>query len=208
MSCRYRFIVLDGVEGAGKSTQLERLARRLREAGEEVLITIEPGGTTIGQQIRELLLSPDFPAMTPLTELLLFCASRAQHCDEAIRPALEAGRLVLCDRFSAATFAYQGHAGEVGEDLVVSLDASATRGLVPDMTIILDLPPEEGLHRKFKEGGAASADRIEQNALSFHARVREGFHRYAERYPERTAVVDASRSQDEVFATICELLGI
>ncbi len=208
MAVKHRFIVLDGVEGAGKSTQIQRLAQVLRDAGEDVLVTIEPGGTTIGEHIRELLLSPDFPAMTPLTELLLFCASRAQHCDEIIRPALEAGSVVLCDRFSAATFAYQGHAGELGEDLVVSLDAAATRGLTPDMKIILDLPPDEGLRRKFKEEGAANADRIEQNAPAFHERVREGFHRYAERYPDRTAIVDASGSEDEVFAGVCEVLGI
>lgn len=207
MNCDYRFIVLDGVEGAGKSTQIRRLAESLREAGEDVLVTIEPGGTAIGERIRELLLSPEFPEMTALTELLLFCASRAQHCDEVIRPALEAGKLVLCDRFSAATFAYQGHAGEVGEDLVAGLDAAATRGLVPDMTIILDLPPDDGLRRKFAEKGAASADRIEQNALAFHERVREGFQRYVERYPDRTAIVDASGTEDEVFARICELLG-
>ncbi len=211
MPLKYRFIVLDGVEGAGKSTQLDRIAHRLRASGEEVVLTLEPGGTPVGEAIRELLLAPEYPEMTPLTELFLFCASRAQHCDEVIRPALEAGKIVLCDRFTAATFAYQGHAGEAGEDLVVHLDEQATRGLAPDITIILDLPPEEGMRRKFGGGStvdAATADRIERNRLEYHISVRAGFHRYAERYPDRTVIVDASRSEDEVFAEICELLGI
>lgn len=207
MSCPYRFIVLDGVEGAGKSTQLARLAKALRAAGEDVLVTIEPGGTPVGAAVREILLSPAH-TITPLTEIFLFCASRAQHCDEIIRPALDAGKVVLCDRFTAATFAYQGCAGEAGEELVVKLDAEATRGLVPDMTIILDLPPEQGLLRKFADGGADAADRIERNALAFHERVRAGFHRYAARYPDRTAIVDASGTEDEVFARVCGVLGM
>ena len=208
MSCPYRFIVLDGVEGAGKSTQLARVAEALRAAGEDVLVTVEPGGTPVGEAIRALLLAPDYPQMTPLTEALLFCASRAQHVQQVIRPALAEGRLVLCDRFSAATFAYQGHAGGVGEELVVALDEAATGGLVPDMTIILDLPPEEGLRRKFGDGPGDTADRIERNELEFHRRVRAGFHAYARRCPDRTAIIDAARSEDEVFAAICAALEI
>jgi dTMP kinase len=202
----HRFIVLDGVEGAGKSSQLTRLADALRAAGEDLVVTFEPGGTPVGSAIRETLLSPQHE-ITPLTEIFLFCASRAQHCDRVIRPALEAGKVVLCDRFTAATFAYQGYAGDAGEERVVRLDAEATGGLTPDMTIILDLPPEDGLARKFDSGNAA-ADRIERNELSFHERVREGFHRYAERYPKRTAIVDASATEDEVFERVCEVLGI
>jgi len=208
VSCPYRFIVLDGVEGAGKSTQLARVAEALRAAGEDVLVTVEPGGTPVGEAIRALLLAPDYPQMTPLTEALLFCASRAQHVQQVIRPALAEGRLVLCDRFSAATFAYQGHAGGVGEELVVALDEAATGGLVPDMTIILDLPPEEGLRRKFGDGPGDTADRIERNELEFHRRVRAGFHAYARRCPDRTAIIDAARSEDEVFAAICAALEI
>ena len=207
MALEHRFIVLDGVEGAGKSTQLARLADAIREAGEDVVVTFEPGGTPVGGAIREVLLSPAHE-ITPLTEIFLFCASRAQHCDVVIRPALEAGKVVLCDRFSAATFAYQGHAGEAGEERVVRLDEEATRGLVPDMTIILDLPPQDGLGRKFSGKTADAADRIEQNELAFHERVREGFHRYAELYRDRTAIVDASGSADEVFASLCRTLGL
>lgn len=208
MSCPYRFIVFDGVDGAGKSTQLHRVADALREAGEDVLVTVEPGGTPIGEAVRELLLSPVHREMTPLAEVFLFCASRAQHCDEVIRPALESGKIVLCDRFSAATFAYQGYAGEVGEERVVRLNAEATRGLVPDITILLDLPPEQARERRLGDGGGNAGDRIERNSLSFHRRVREGFHEYARRYPDRTCLVDASGSEDEVFAQIREVLGL
>ncbi len=207
MALKYRFIVLDGVEGAGKSTQIARLADALREMGEDVLVTVEPGGTPVGSAIRQILLSPEHE-IAPLTEIFLFCASRAQHCEEVIRPAVEAGQVVLCDRFSAATFAYQGYAGEAGEELVVRLDAEATRGLVPDMTVILDLPPEAGMRRKFSGDSLDAADRIERNALAYHQRVHEGFHRHARRYPERTAIVDASGSEDEVFARICGVLGL
>lgn len=210
MSCPYRFIVLDGVEGAGKTTQVARLAAALRMTGEDVLVTFEPGGTPVGAVVRALLLSPEYPEMTPLTEALLFCASRAQHCEEVIRPALAAGRVVLCDRFSASTFAYQGHAGAVGEELVETLDAAATGGLVPDMTIILDLPPEEGLRRKFGTDapGDGDGDRIERNTLEFHRRVRAGFHEYARRYPERTVIIDASGREEEVFAAVTAALGM
>jgi len=206
----HRFIALEGIDGAGKSTQLARVAAALRLAGADVVVIFEPGGTPVGAAVRELLLAPEYPEMTPLTEVFLFCASRAQHCEEVIRPALDAGRVVLCDRFSASTFAYQGHAGGVGEDLVVRLDAEATGGLVPDMTIILDLPPEEGLRRKFGPGArpGADADRIERNTLEFHRHVREGFHEYARRYPERTAIVDASGSEHEVFAAVSAALGM
>jgi dTMP kinase len=206
---KHRFIVLDGCEGAGKTTQLGRLAEALRAAGEHLLVTIEPGGTTIGNAVREILLSPNHAEMTPLTEIFLFCASRAQHCDEVIRPALEAGQIVLCDRFSASTFAYQGHAGGAGVELVERLDAEATRGLVPDMTIILDLPPEEGMRRKFGHGPAGdTADRIERNQIEFHRNVREGFHEYARRYARRTAVLDASVPEAKLFEAICEAIGL
>jgi dTMP kinase len=206
-----RFIVLDGVEGCGKSTQLQRLAEALRSAGEDPVVTHEPGGTPVGEAIRQLLLSPDYPLMTVLTELFLFCASRAQHVQQIIRPALDDGRRVLCDRFSAATFAYQGYAGGAGVELAERVDAQATGGLVPDLTVILDLPPEQGLLRKFGEGWPErleGSDRIEQSDLEFHRLVREGFLRYAWRHEERTAVVDADRPPDEVFSDLADLLRL
>lgn len=204
-----RFIVLDGVEGCGKSTQLARLAEALRAEGHDPIITHEPGGTVIGENIRALLLSPDHAEMDALTETLLFCASRAQHVSQVIRPALDAGRVVLCDRFDAATFAYQGHAGGQGVELVERLSAAATGGMCPDLTIVLDLDPAAGMTRKFGGGAAGDlGDRIERNAASFHEKVREGFRLYAERHADRCAVVDASLAPDEVFAEIARLLGL
>ncbi|MCD6359727.1 MAG: dTMP kinase [Armatimonadetes bacterium] len=204
-----RFIVFDGVEGCGKSTQLMRVSEAMRAAGGAPVLTHEPGGTPIGEVIRSLLLSPEHGEMAPLTEVLLFCASRAQHVREVIAPALGEGRVVLCDRFDAATFAYQGHAGGVGADLVERVNAAATEGLAPDLTVILDLDPAEGLLRKFGgEAVADAADRIERNAPAFHELVREGFLLYAERHAERCVVVDAARSPDEVFADIAALLEL
>ncbi len=206
-----RFIVLDGVEGCGKSTQLQRLAVALRESGDEPVVTHEPGGTPVGEAIRAVLLSPEYPLMTVLTELFLFCASRAQHVQQVIRPALDEGRIVLCDRFSAATFAYQGYAGGAGIELAERVDAEATGGLAPDLTIVLDVPVEEGLRRKFGEGWRErldAGDRIERNDLEFHRLVREGFLRYAQQHPERTTVVDGGRSPDEVFLELVDLLDL
>ena len=213
MQTAARFIVLDGVEGCGKSTQLARLAAYLREAGHDPVLTHEPGGTPIGEAIRALLLSPDHPEMDPLTEAFLFCASRAQHVRQVIAPALAAGRVVLCDRFDASTFAYQGHAGGVGVDVVGRVNAEATGGLEPDLTVVLDVDPAEGMRRKFGKdpsgrdaASANGADRIERNALAFHQRVREGFLLYAERHADRCAVVNADRPPDEVFAEIAGLV--
>jgi len=204
-----RFVVFDGVEGCGKSTQLARVAEALRAEGLDPLLTHEPGGTPIGEAIRALLLSPDHPEMDPLTEAFLFCASRAQHVREVIAPALEDGRAVLCDRFDAATWAYQGHAGMIGVGLVERVNADATGGLEPDLTVILDLDPAEGLLRKFGEKALSETpDRIESNALAFHELVREGFLLYAERHADRCAVVDAGRTADEVFAEIAALLDL
>ena len=206
-----RFIVLDGVEGCGKSTQIGLLAEALRAAGEEPVVTHEPGGTAVGDAIRALLLSPEYPDLAPLTETFLFCASRAQHVQQVIRPALEDGRIVLCDRFDASTFAYQGFAGGVGVEVVERLNEQATGGLVADLTAILDLAPEVGMRRKFghaAEETGLGGDRIERHTADFHRRVREGFLEYARRNPDRCAVVDADRSPEDVFADLAGLLEL
>ena len=184
------FIVLDGVEGCGKSTQIRLLADHLRAQGREVVVTVEPGGTPVGQRVRELLLDPQYPEMTPLTEVLLFCASRAQHCDEVIRPALNAGKVVVCDRFASSTIVYQGIAGDVGLAIVRAINAAATGGLEPDLLIVLDLDPAAGMRRKFGDA-AASGDRIEEKSLEFHQRVRQGFLDYAAECGPRAVVIAA-----------------
>ena len=201
MSASPLFLVLDGVEGCGKSTQLRLLAEHLRSLGRDVVVTLEPGGTPVGQRVRELLLDPRYPEMTPLTEVLLFCASRAQHCHEVIRPALAAGKIVVCDRFASSTVVYQGYAGEVDPETIRRINDAATGGLEPDLLIILDLPPEAGLRRKFGDA-AASGDRIEEKSLDFHRRVREGFLEYARHNGPFATVVDASADPAAVHRAI------
>ena len=199
------FVVMDGVEGCGKSTQIALLAERLRGRGRDVLVTHEPGGTPVGERVRELLLDPRYPEMTPPTEVLLFCASRAQHCDEVIRPALEAGRIVLCDRFASATAAYQGHAGGVGVEVVEAVNRVATGGLAPDLLIILDLDPALGLRRKHGDR-AASGDRIEEKSPAFHRAVRAGFLEHARRSGERAVVIPADGEPEAVHDAILKLV--
>ena len=197
------FIVIDGVEGCGKSTQINLLAEHLRAQGREVVVTHEPGGAPVGERIRELLLDPEYPEMTPLTEMMLFCASRAQHCEQVIRPALEAGRIVLCDRFASSTAAYQGYAGGLGLDTVEAVNAIATGGLEPDLLIILDLDPEIGLRRKFGDD-AQAADRIEEKSLEFHRKVREGFLEYARLHGDFSAVVSGDAEPAQVHQAILD----
>ncbi len=200
----YKFIVLDGVEGCGKSTQVELLAQCLQQTGEEVVVTHEPGGTAVGEAIRSVLLDADLE-MSALTEAFLFCASRAQHMQEVIEPALQAGNIVVCDRFSSATAAYQGYAGDLGFELFKQLDEAATGGRRPDMTIILDLEPAKGRNRKQP---AIQPDRIERKDDDFHRRVREGFLEYARQLGPRAAIVNADGSPQQVHQAILEVLGI
>jgi dTMP kinase len=197
------FIVLDGVEGCGKSTQVALLAQRLREAGAMVVVTHEPGGTAVGERIRELLLDPAHPEMTALTEVLLFCASRAQHCAEVIAPALAAGKMVVCDRFSSSTAVYQGYAGGVGMDVVMRVNDVATGGLEPDLLVVLDLDPAVGMARKLG-GSKTPGDRIERKPPGFHQKVREGFLEYARLRPGRAVVVNAEGEPQEVHGRVWE----
>jgi dTMP kinase len=196
-----RFIVLDGVEGCGKSTQARKLAAHLRAEGHEVVLTHEPGGTPVGEAIRELILDPAYPEMDPLAELMLFCASRAQHCRQVIAPALQRGAWVVCDRFSSATLAYQGHAGGLGVAAVQQVNRVATAGLEPDLLIVLDADPRVGWARKFSGKQSDPADRIEQKSLQFHEAVREGFRQVA-RCAKAAVVIDADRSPEEVFSSV------
>ncbi len=190
-----RFIVIEGPEGAGKSTQLRRLGEALRERGHEVVLTHEPGGTPTAEAIRGIFLSGEHRAITPLTELFLICAARAQHVAELIRPALGAGQTVLCDRFSPSTIAYQGHAGGLPLETVRAVDAAARQGLLPDLTVIIDVPAEVGLRRNRSEN---EADRMEDKGPAFHRQVREGYLRYAAEAEERCVVIAGEASPDQV----------
>ena len=196
-----RFIVIEGPEGAGKSTQVRRLGEALRERGHEVVLTYEPGGTPTAEAIRRIFLSGEYAAITPLTELFLICASRAQHVAEVIRPALAAGKIVLCDRFSPSTIVYQGHAGGLPLQTVRAVDEAAREGLAPDLTIIIDVPADVGLRRN---RGDSDADRMEGKGLSFHQRVREGYLKYAEAAQEPCVVVSGGGEADAVAAEVLQ----
>jgi len=194
------FITFEGVEGSGKTTQLKRLGEHLRATGCTVVETREPGGTPAGVAIRSLLLSDPPIALAPAAELLLYLADRAQHVAERIQPALAAGEIVLCDRFSDSTIAYQGFARGLDLERVRDVDAYARAGLVPDLTFLLDVDPSIGLRRVQTRAGAS--DRFEAAPLAFHERVRRGLRELAAAAPERVRVVDATAPVDEVARRI------
>ncbi len=188
------FISFEGIEGSGKSTQAKSLAQHLRTQGHTVLETVEPGGTKIGTKIRELLLEPQ-NHMDPLTELLLYYASRAQHIREVISPAIISNKIVITDRFTDSTVAYQGHARGIDPGIINSLNKIVSPDMKPALTFLLDLDVEEGLRRNRK---AQKEDRFELETVEFHNCVRAGFHQIAKEEPERVRIIDASRSAEEV----------
>ena len=183
------FLTLEGPEGAGKSTLGRELAQRLRERGYEVLETREPGGTAVGTRIREIVLLDLTLEIDPLTEFLLYSASRAQLVREVIKPALASGMVVLCDRYADSSMAYQGYGRGLERRMLEDITYEATAGLRPNLTFLLDVDPAEGLRRASHKGGL---DRLEQADLSFHTRVRAGFLELAAAEPERFAVLDGS----------------
>lgn len=191
-------IAFEGVEGAGKSTQIERLADTLRADGHTVVVTREPGGTDLGREIRKLVLTPRATPPVPLAELLLYLADRAQHIGERIAPALARGEIVLTDRFSASTIAYQGYARQLDIAQIVGLDAAVRRGIAPSLTVLLDCPVDVGLRR------AVGDDRFHREDLSFHQRVRDGFLALARETPESYCVIDAREDADRVHTRILE----
>ncbi len=198
------FITFEGGEGSGKTTQLRLLARRLRAFPEEVVETRDPGGTTIGKEIRTLLLSPESVRMSESAELLLYEASRAQLVREVIAPALARGAIVLSDRFTDSTLAYQGYGRGLDRNLIHRLNQLATAGLRPDLTLLLDVDPQVGLARcaRMASAEATSRDRIEQEPLAFHLRTREGYLALAGQEPGRIRVLDASLSMPAIEVAV------
>lgn len=189
------FITFEGPEGAGKTTQIRQLETELQALGHDVVRTREPGGDRVGEKVRELLLHGDMGAEA---ELLLFAAARAQNVREVVRPALASGKVVLCDRFTDSTIAYQGYARNLPLDLIRQVNTFATGGLIPHRTFLLDLPPAVGLSRQDPD----KQNRLDREDLTFHERVRQGFLDVAAAEPERIRVVDASQPAEVVAAEL------
>lgn len=198
-----RFITFEGVEGSGKSTQLAALGRALVERGLSVVTTREPGGTTLGEAVRQLVLDPRFTGMSARTELLLYGASRAEHVERVILPALASGAIVLCDRFSEATLAYQAYGRGLPVDEIEVVVALATGGLCADLVLLLDLPVEEGLRRV---GQRALTNRLDLEPTVFHQRVRDGYLALAAREPTRIRLLDAGRPAEKVQRAILDVV--
>lgn len=205
-----RFITFEGIEGSGKSTQIARLADQLRTAGHSVVLTREPGGTSIGDQIRKVLLDPANTDLDPTAELLLYAASRAQHLQGVILPAVERGVTVLCDRFSDATLAYQGYGRGLDREKIRELDRFVTAGMRPDLTLLLDIDARIGVaraHGRNATQGLESESRFENEEIAFHDRVRQGYLALAHQEPHRIKIVDASRTPDEVQKAIQDAIS-
>ena len=195
------FVTFEGIEGCGKSSQARRAAAHYRRAGLDVRLEREPGGTEAGVRIRELLLDPALESLDPLAELLLMEADRRQHVQQVLRPALEEGAVVICDRFNDATFAYQGGGRGLPRKLVEAVDGWAVEGLVPDLTLILDCPVDVGLARANRRDRGNGA-RFEQESREFHERVRAAYREIAAGDPRRVRLIDSTRPPDEVFEEI------
>ncbi|MGP0076613.1 MAG: dTMP kinase [Bryobacteraceae bacterium] len=193
------FITFEGPDGSGKSTQARLLAERLRQAGREVLESVEPGGTPIGQQIRRILLDPANKELAATAELLLMFAARAQNVEQWILPALHQGNIVVSDRFTDSSIAYQGSGRGLGWETVYQLDRIACKGLVPDLTICIDIDTETGLARALaRESAAAPELRFEEQAIEFHHLVRDAYHELARRDPQRFRLIDGRGTPDAV----------
>lgn len=199
------FITFEGIEGSGKSTQMKLLARYLRELNYEVVFTIEPGGTKIGEKIREILLDPMHNKMDDRTEILLYAADRSQHVVETIIPAVEAGKIVISDRYIDSNIAYQGHGRGLDMKMVKAINEWVIRDYWPDLTILLDLAVKKGLKRARDLTPDKAGDRLERELIEFHQRVRDGYLKMAEQ-EDRFKVIDASRAPEEVFQDVLKVI--
>lgn len=196
------FITFEGGEGAGKSVQVKRLAESLRTDGLDVLVTREPGGSPGAEAVRHVLLSGAAESFGPAMEAILFAAARSDHVEQVIRPAVASGMIVLCDRFMDSTRVYQGVTGDLPKDFIQQLEAVAINGMRPDMTVILDIDPREGLSRASSRRGKDAPDRFEKETLAVHQRRRKAFLDIAKAELDRCVVVDASQSPDRVARSV------
>jgi dTMP kinase len=200
-----QFITVEGPDGAGKSTILKELYGKLIEEGFEVVQTREPGGISIAEQIREVILNKDNTAMDIRTEALLYAAARRQNLVEIVIPALEQGSIVICDRFIDSSLAYQGNGRGIGMTEVMNINQFAIEDKMPDLTLYFDISPEEGLKRIARHDGR-EVNRLDLESLDFHQKVYEGYQSLIKQYPERIKVVDASKSKEEVFASAYDIV--
>ncbi|MDO6505380.1 dTMP kinase [Colwellia sp. 4_MG-2023] len=199
-------VVFDGSNGAGKTTVIQSIEKYLISKGVDVLLTREPGGTPIGEKIRDVILDPKTPEMSFMTELMLFGAGRAQHIQEKIIPALSAGKVVISDRFDAATFSFQHYARGIDIDTITKINDLALNGFSPDMNIILDLDPAEGLKRVQSRG--EGLDRLEDEKADFLIRARNGYLKQAEQSPEKFEVIDAAQSKEKVLSDVINIIDV
>ena len=201
-----KFITLEGPDGAGKSSVIAELTAYLEGQGHQVLTTREPGGVPIAEEIRRVILDVDHTAMDPRTEVLLFAAARRQHLVEVILPALRQGKIVLCDRFVDSSLAYQGMARDIPVDLIWSINQFAVEDQLPALTLLIDVPAEVGLARIHQARGQRQYDRLDQESLDFHNRVRQAFLDLAQASPERIKVIDGQAPLDQVVAACIDVL--
>lgn len=195
------FITLEGGDGAGKTSVLEAVATRLQDQGYDILVTREPGGISISEQIREIILNPAHTEMEKRTEALLYAAARRQHLVQKIVPALQQGKLVLCDRFIDSSLAYQGFAREIGMEEVFTINEFAIDGWMPSLTLYLDIPPEVGLQR-INDNAVREKNRLDLETLQFHQKVHEGYHILLEKFPNRIKQIDADRKLADVIEEV------
>ncbi|MEE1312765.1 MAG: dTMP kinase [Lachnospiraceae bacterium] len=197
------FITMEGPDGAGKSTQIEKLKDYLSNKGYDIILCREPGGTVISEAIRSVILNPEFTEMGHMTELLLYASARAQLIEEVIRPALKENKIVICDRFVDSSAVYQGIARGMGPKLVYEVNQYAIGDTVPDVTILLDIKGKEGIQRKKKQ---AKLDRMELEAVTFHEKVSEGYGMLAKEHPERIQMIDGTQTIEAIHNQIKEIV--
>jgi dTMP kinase len=205
----FLFITFEGVEGSGKTTQIRRLKRYLTQKGIPCKVTREPGGCPIGEKVRKILLDPDHREMVPLSELLLYEASRAQHVKEVIEPLLKRGVTVLCDRFSDATIAYQGFGRKLDLGLIQRFNRLSTQRIKPDITFLLDCPSDMGLKRAIQRNQTLKKEkeeRFEREKIQFHHRVRRGYLSIAKQEPHRVKVIDTRQGEEKTFEKIRQII--
>lgn len=199
------FITLEGPEGSGKTTAVEAAVKELEARGYQIVRTREPGGTPIAEQIRNVILDKENTKMDPRTEALLYAASRRQHLVEKVWPALKEGKIVICDRYLDSSLAYQGGARGLGVDNILNVNMFATDNTFPDLTLLFDITPEEGLKR-IAANASREVNRLDLEKLDFHQKVRNTFLELAKRYPERYVIIDASKSREEVAKATLEAI--